>query len=1094
MLEPTAKIEPSMDEKSTNSKPIEISENYESLTSLNTYEQNSLSAYASAESSPSQTKSMIYKPDIKLDEPMFPKVDPSCPINSYWGLPAATSLLIDEEDKIDALNASKEKIMSQSKSFPNNSKDSEKINNFKEFQSLPSDQCKKLNDTLENKDLANNSGQLKKELSESDLFKLNVVEGEEDLVNVDLKENADSKSDQLPEMSIPKSKSSTLSFIEKIFTSSKTATNATEAEPLKDIKKESTKELSEVHAKHSLTTALSTAAISASSPNPECSPYKFLINESKSTDQKEVKTLKLEEDKNNISEKTNIVVDKLIENLASLNHKESEKHDPILSGASSSKNITSNSNLKIPQKSKIEKSQTKSMKISATAGRAPSKSVSSLPMSNEAGSQKVDHHVPASSREFCMDLNFNLASAAAATASGPIVVVDNSKSPVTQEHNKFTSNASTSSIHNDLKMILEESKDDKKVSTKEKSKNDKPNKSTDVHKKEKPKPQRIKNENKNNSKSNMSTTSLNSSTNEQTNENFPLSPTSKSNNLNLIKMMMLMVDNDGTKTGNKKNATKQHQNNMKEPSLINLAKQNGRYKYNREFLLQIREQRSNFIDQIYPDIFKAYCYCMNGKYWDPEKYFDIVSFPGEFDRITSNRLNYNRSASYNKANHQRKKNTPNSTFNNSQYSAKSIHQFGTTPTTVPRVSDDSPQPLQVPKNSPKIDLESMVGNKNYEKNDKKSKNQIIRFDSDHHHKLDADKILLDLIKKNKSDQSLNLIDMLNKKTPKVNNSQTHNILDNLFKTSSKSEKKTSTEPTSHKHYPLILTAQELEMSQLNEDKLSKCKLPNEISMTKLEQFQQNMESNDSFAYKQLVKNLNNHPLNSPASINSKLEASLSKLQDKQKLTSKPSWQVSNDGTNVLKELLNLKTNVIKTEKPKTKSTKKTHTKSNRSPHLSMSHGSTSGLSSISSSPEEISNKFPAVNPHEKPFESFMVEENRKHIEQVLNQVLNKSPNGLKKQLSSNSRSPIEDLIEKINIQKKKQDLKNTQDEHFNTLLNKMNKQKNQLKQEKNSNIMKWFSDAKNTIPNKSNQLSAQSLSEIEFMEMHRPINNINKLN
>jgi hypothetical protein len=33
---------------------------------------------------------------------------------------------------------------------------------------------------------------------------------------------------------------------------------------------------------------------------------------------------------------------------------------------------------------------------------------------------------------------------------------------VAKEHNKFTSNASTSSIHNDLKMILEESKEDKK--------------------------------------------------------------------------------------------------------------------------------------------------------------------------------------------------------------------------------------------------------------------------------------------------------------------------------------------------------------------------------------------------------------------------------------------------------------------------------------------------------------------------------------------------------------------------------------------------------------------------------------------------------
>ena len=82
-----------------------------------------------------------------------------------------------------------------------------------------------------------------------------------------------------------------------------------------------------------------------------------------------------------------------------------------------------------------------------------------------------------------MDLNFKLASAAAATAGAPVVVVDNSsKSPVAKEHDKFTSNASTSSIHNDLKMILEESKDGKKTS-KDKSKQAKLNKSVDGGKK-----------------------------------------------------------------------------------------------------------------------------------------------------------------------------------------------------------------------------------------------------------------------------------------------------------------------------------------------------------------------------------------------------------------------------------------------------------------------------------------------------------------------------------------------------------------------------------------------------------------------------------
>lgn len=62
------------------------------------------------------------------------------------------------------------------------------------------------------------------------------------------------------------------------------------------------------------------------------------------------------------------------------------------------------------------------------------------------------------------------------------------------------------------------------------------------------------------------------------------------------------------------------------------------YRYTKDFLQKIREERAKFIEQIYPDIFKAYCYCMNGKYWNPEKYFDVVQyqFPGDFDKIKKN--------------------------------------------------------------------------------------------------------------------------------------------------------------------------------------------------------------------------------------------------------------------------------------------------------------------------------------------------------------------------------------------------------------------------------------------------------------------------
>jgi len=1061
MLEPTTKTESS----TADSRPMEITDSNTYL-SMN-HEQNSLSAYASAETSPTQLTSLGSKPDMRLvDEPIFPKSDTSSSINTYWGLPPASSLLIDEEDKIDALEHSREKL-SQSKSF-NTSKDlldNDLVN--KEYKSLPATNSKTGNETLkEDEKESTEPGKLKKELSESDLFKLNVVEGEEDLVSVDLTENASLKSEHLPEMSVPKSKSSTFSFIEKMFSSKKT----TEETTTEDVKPTlTTTELtqtkpdsSELKSKTTLVTLSSISAASASSPNPECSPYKFLINEysSKTTEAtKTVSSLKLTE--------TNETKD--IENLASLNCVDSEKHDPILSGAAKTKDSKAHTSSKTSRKDQTNKSPKPNS--NKPTGRSPSKSVSNLPTGEVNSLTKVDN-LPASSREFTMNLNFNLASAAAASAGGPIVVVDNScKSPVAKEHDKFTSNASTSSIHNDLKMILEESKDGKKSGKENKSKKvkeskseDKLNKSTEGTKKEqKPKPQRPKKENK--EKANASNASFNSSTNETTNsmtaETGNMSPTSKANDLNLIKMMMLMVEG----SGNTKPQSKKHQLEKSvtdEPSLIQLAKQNGRYKYNKEFLMEIKDKRASFIDQIQPEIFKAYCYCINGKYWDPEKYFDIVQFPDDFDRISSNhRNNYHRSASYNKATSKyNRKNTPNSTFNNNNsYNSKNM-SVGTTPTAVQHhMQDESPQPLQVPKNSPKFD--------------NKTKKDHIMESLGLKSKLDADKILLGLIKKEKTLETSNLMNILNKK---ASMQQSSNILDSLLKV----EKKPDT--SVQKHYPLILTAQELEMSQFNQEKLSKLRLPNEISMTKLEELQQSMEANDSFAYKQLVKNLSNHPLNSATSLNTKLEASLTKLQARQKMEksekldkSKPSWQVSNDGTNMLKQLLNLKTENVKPKKQK-------KVKSNKSPHLSMSHGSASSASSAGSSPMQSGDKFPAVNPHEKPFESYMAEENRKQIEQVvtsaLNQVLSKSPNSNGAQVMS-PKSPIENLLAKINTQNKQE--VNTISEHFNSLLDKMNKQ--QIKQDTND-ILKWFN--KTNLTAKSNHFSAQTLSEIEFMEMQRP--------
>ncbi len=316
---------------------------------------------------------------------------------------------------------------------------------------------------------------MKKELSESDIFKLNVVEGEEDLMNVDLKENASLKTDQIPEMSIPKSKSSTMSFIEKIFSSTLTNTAST-LTASKETVTENVKILEETTAKLPLPVSLAAAA-SASSPNPECSPYKFLITET-NNQPKKIESLKLESS----GSKTEC---EIIENLASLNRNESEKHDPIVSGAAKTQKETKSPGSKSAKKDLLTQNNSATNKSVKSSLKSPSRSVSGLSGLKESNSSKVVDNLPASSHEFTMNLNFNLASAAAATAGGPVVVVGNSlsKSPVAKEHNKFTSNASTSSIHNDLKLILEEGKENEKKSskpvkkTKESKSEDKLNKS-----------------------------------------------------------------------------------------------------------------------------------------------------------------------------------------------------------------------------------------------------------------------------------------------------------------------------------------------------------------------------------------------------------------------------------------------------------------------------------------------------------------------------------------------------------------------------------------------------------------------------------------
>jgi hypothetical protein len=157
-------------------------------------------------------------------------------------------------------------------------------------------------------------------------------------------------------------------------------------------------------------------------------------------------------------------------------------------------------------------------------------------------------------------------------------------------------------------------------------------------------------------------------------------------------------------------------------------------RYTNEVLHQIRNERAEFIEKIMPDIFKAYCYCTTGKSWDPEKYFDVVQFPGEdFEKIqrqreerksfinSSNNSNgqvhsKNRNNSHSGTNsYQRKPNSTTSTTSaynkkkpNHSVSSNGIDSMQLSEHHQPRhlqpslsVLESPEQSLPVPKNSPK---------------------------------------------------------------------------------------------------------------------------------------------------------------------------------------------------------------------------------------------------------------------------------------------------------------------------------------------------------------------------------------------------------
>jgi hypothetical protein len=494
----------------------------------------------------------------------------------------------------------------------------------------------------------------------------------------------------------------------------------------------------------------------------------------------------------------------------------------------------------------------------------------------------------------------------------------------------------------------------------------------------------------------------------------------------------------------------------------------------------------------------------------------------------NNSRSYNSSVSFSNNNNNnqkqqqqsnRKRNISNTSNGNKYDNTKSKYQSNTI--------SHSPQPLQVPKNSPKVSNHDQQNNLNLSttssKNGKENKRkfnsilstlgleQTIKSNN-------ADKILLDLIKNkassnDKNNNNNNLLDMLNtKKEQFENKTRSSNILDTLLMNSQKQQQHQSevrsltNSSSSSKHFPVVLTAQELEMSQmLTQQKNSRHKLPiNQNEISNFIEFEST--NNTSDAYKQLVKNLSNHPLNAPTTatgvpttINNNQQKTNNNNNNKQ--NQQPNWPVSNNGTNVLKQLLNLKIEqpIQKTTEKKSKSKKGHHHHHHNNNNSKTKSPSTSMLAS------ESINKFPVVNPHEKPFENYLNEDSSsKQVEIVVASTLS--------HVLNNNKSPtnvLENLFEKMNTKKKSVKSEN---DHFYSLLNKMmpvvdtnNRQKSKQQQQQqinessssSSDILKWFTGNTpqqtttntttfTTTSTTTTKFSPTVLSEIEFMEMQRP--------
>jgi hypothetical protein len=693
-------------------------------------------------------------------------------------------------------------------------------------------------------------------------------------------------------------------------------------------------------------------------------------------------------------------------------------------------------------------------------------------------------NVPSSSQQFAKDLNSDLAAAAAAAAAASattkttIVVVNtlaNNKEETTSSssttpsltlNERFTSNASTSSIHNDLKMILEEGKETKvqqqqqqhhqitghvqpKAASKQQHKHGK------------------------------------SSPDSGRKQQYNIGELAKA--MKLENMMNVNNNNNNNKNGNKIKESRERSSGKEDGELsssssISLGGET-KYRYSKDFLNQIRDERAGFIETIYPDIFKAYCYCMNGNHWDPEKYFDIVQYPGEYEKIEQNNYKSNKTSNnyYKSNNNSNNNNNQQQQMRNNKYHVNNMKPHTNNKQSVNDMllsmenndNVDSPQLPQVPKNSPKS-VQSNKGGVHSNKHKKSSHES-----APHHHigltgfglmagkenmttlsqiesnEMNVDKIILNMLKKKSemsppqpqpqsSTNTNSLLDMINNvDSSKKHNHKSHQKHQNSNNSSNKIIEDLlnvkMAQPQPLRHFPQVLTAAELEMTQLSQ---SQAKMMNKFNNSNASSSSSSGNNNNtssssscsgnefanhhhhhhhqpssnpgmnhiSDAYKQLVKNLSNHPLSTPPSSNTKHNEDILSTLHKKKMSQQQQAAAmassAAETTKALKKFLNISSSKTNNGGEEKKSKKKNH-----------SHSSHHRKSSKQNGESSSSSKFPSTNPHEKPFQS-LLSEHLIHAPAM--------PPVEASSSSSSSHNPIESFINKMNDQ-----------QNFNSILSKI---------------------------------------------------------